>query len=177
MLLLLLLRCLFANSIAILCSSGSPWRMSNVWPRFGKLSLFMLQQQLPPTTREIQCTFSCTLTPLLLLAAFSPPLCCTAISLEGISKFRKIKLNFTQCVLPVCVCVVVSCPTQRCKFMAPVMFVCGWLNHQRQPQPRRQRQQRTLAAASAKAVFNEIFSFAARQAQRSELRAEQAAES
>lgn len=104
-----------------------------------------------------------------------PPLCCTAISLEGISKFRKIKLNFTQCVLPVCVCVVVSCPTQRCKFMAPVMFVCGWLNHQRQPQPRRQRQQRTLAAASAKAVFNEIFSFAARQAQRSELRAEQAA--
>lgn len=90
--LLLLLRCLFANSIAILCSSGSPWRMSNVWPRFRKLSLFMLQQQLPPTTREIQCTFSCTLTPLL------PPLCCTAISLEGISKFRKIKLNFTQCV-------------------------------------------------------------------------------
>lgn len=64
--LLLLLRCLFANSIAILCSSGSPWRMSNVWPRFRKLSLFMLQQQLPPTTREIQCTFSCTLTPLLL---------------------------------------------------------------------------------------------------------------
>lgn len=59
--------------------------------------------------------------------------------------------------------------------MAPVMFVCGWLNHQRQPQPRRQRQQRTLAAASAKAVFNEIFSFAARQAQRSQSRAEQAA--
>lgn len=104
-----------------------------------------------------------------------PPLCRTAISLEGISKFRKIKLNFTQCVLPVCVCVVVSCPTQRCKFMAPVMLVCGWLNHQRQPQPRRQRQQRTLAAASPKAVFNEIFSFAARQAQRSQSRAEQAA--
>lgn len=60
--------------------------------------------------------------------------------------------------------------------MAPVMFVCGWLNHQRQPQLRRQRQQRTLAAAaSAKAVFNEIFSFAARQAQRSQSRAEQAA--
>lgn len=70
----------------------------------------------------------------------------------------------------VCMFVVVSWHTQRCKFMAPVMFVCGWLNHQRQPQ----RQQRTLAAASAKAVFNEIFSFAARQAQRSQLRAEQA---
>lgn len=81
-------------------------------------------------------------------------------------------------VVYVYVCVVVSCHTQRCKFMAPVMFVCGWLNHQRQrqPQPRRQRQQRTLAAAaSAKAVFNEIFSFAARQAQRSQSRAEQAA--
>lgn len=79
-------------------------------------------------------------------------------------------------VVCVSVCVVVSCHTQRCKFMAPVMFVCGCLNHQRQPQPRRQRQQRTLAAAaSAKAVFNEIFSFAARQAQRSQSRAEQAA--
>lgn len=113
------LRCLFANSIAILCSSGSPWRMRNVWPRFRKLSLFMLQQQLPPTTREIQCTFSCTLTPLL------PPLCCTAISLEGISKFRKIKLNFTQCVLLcVCVCALSCHATHNVASLWPLSCLC-----------------------------------------------------